>query len=80
MPILHRVEARPRRSHPAWRRRVDAIARVMSAWLRALWRQASAPSTPDQPPPGPVTPALALRDGARLFDRDGEPIATRRVA
>lgn len=80
MLVLHSAQSNPRRTRPRWRRGVGSLTRALAAWLRAAWRQVFATATPDAPPPGPMMPAAALHDGARLFDRDGEPIATRRVA
>lgn len=80
MLVLHSTQPHSRRARPRWRRRVDGLTRALAAWLRAAWCQALATPTPDAPPPGPMAPAAALRDGAHLFDRAGEPIETRRVA
>jgi hypothetical protein len=81
MLVLRSAQAHPRRARPLWRRRLDGAARALSAWLRTALGRALAPSIPEPPEPTPPIPrAAALREGARLFEQAGEPIASRRVA
>jgi hypothetical protein len=85
MLVLHSSQPQPRRPRPVWRRRIDAAATSVSAWLRTAWLEAFPPRRPEPPPetPGPLPPiprAGALREGALLSEQTGEAIAGKRVA
>jgi hypothetical protein len=70
-PLLHRSRWVARK-----------VAASAAHWLRTVWLTAFPPEHPDGTP-GPVPPlsaAAALRQGALLYEIDGEPVSSRRIA